>query len=312
MPNKPHIAVVGSLVFDFVARAPSLPRPGETILGTEFGSYPGGKGANQAVQAARLGAEVHLIGRIGNDSPGAQLLASLQADGVNTEFVSRDPLVGTAACCIHVDHQGQNSIVIVPQANSALRPEHIEAAREVIEAADILLAQLETPLDTVDHAFQVAHSAGVATILNPAPAQPLPAGLLGKTTYLTPNEVEMEMLSGIIRQQNSANWERRSAAKLLEQGAAHVIITLAERGCYAGGKNGELFVPSFPIEAIDTTAAGDAFNGALGVALAEKMDLALACRFANADGALATTLRGAQPSMPRRGQVEALLHARTS
>jgi ribokinase len=312
MPKKPRVAVVGSLVFDFVASAPSLPRPGETILGTEFGIYPGGKGANQAVQAARLGAEVHLIGRVGHDSFGDQLLASLQTDGVNTEFVTRDPQAGTAACCIHVDQQGRNAIVIVPQANAALRPEHIETARHVIEAADILLAQLETPLATIDHAFQMARAAGVATILNPAPAQPLPSGLLGRTTYLTPNEVEMEMLSGVVQQQNPANWERRSATKLMDMGAVHVIITLAERGCYVGGKTGEFFVPSFPVQAIDTTAAGDAFNGALGVALSEKMGLELACGFANAAGALATTVRGAQPSMPNRSQVEALLKGRTS
>ncbi|HEV8061283.1 MAG TPA: ribokinase [Gemmataceae bacterium] len=308
MGKTPRVVVVGSLVMDFVASASVLPKPGETVLGAHFGMYPGGKGANQAVQAARLGAEVYLIGRVGLDPLGDQLLDNLQKDGVNTEFITRDPEAGTAACCIHVDQQGRNAIVIVPQANALLTTGHIDAAKSVLESAQVVLAQLEVPLLTVQHAFELARAAGITTILNPAPAQPLPAGIFRNSTFLTPNEPEMEALSGLV-QGSGSGWEGRSAEKLREQGATHVVITLAERGCYARSSQGELLVPSFAVKTIDTTAAGDAFNGALAVALTEKMEFAKALRFANAAGALATTSRGAQPSLPLRGDVEKLMEA---
>ena len=307
MPKKPRVVVVGSLVMDFVASAAELPKPGETLLGTHFGMYPGGKGANQAVQAARLGAEVYLIGRVGQDALGDQLLASLSHDGVNAEFLTRDPEVGTAACCIHVDRFGRNSIVIVPQANANLTVELVDAAESIITSADIVLAQLEVPLPAVQRAFQLARAANIQTILNPAPAQPLPPGLLRSCSYLTPNEPEIESLSGEVQPGSAPGWEGRAAQKLLDQGATNVLITLAERGCYSRTRQREHFEPSFAVRTIDTTAAGDAFNGALAVALAEKMELTRACRFANAAGALATTARGAQPSLPLRREVEKLM-----
>jgi ribokinase len=311
MSRKPRIVVVGSLVMDFVASAPVLPKPGETVLGLEFGMFGGGKGANQAVQAARLDAEVFLIGRVGADDRGNQLLANLASDGVNTEFVGRDPKLGTAACCIHVDERGRNSIIIVPLANSALSPDHIASARSLIESADILLAQLEVPLPAVQHAFEIAAAADIPTILNPAPAQPLPTGLLARTTYLTPNELEAATLTAVDQAKSPNDWENQAASKLLRQGPRGIIITLAERGSLLWSQATKLTIPTFPVTSVDTTAAGDAFCGALGVALAEKQPLAVACRFANAAGALATTARGAQPSLPTRRAVEELLQ-RTS
>lgn len=307
MHKKPRVVVVGSLVFDFVASAPRLPKPGETLLGTHFGMYPGGKGANQAVQAARLGAEVYLVGRVGADALGDQLVENLRKDLVNIEFITRDAEAGTAACCIHVDQQGRNAIVIVPRANAALEPEQVEAARSVFASADIVLAQLEVPLAAVERAFDLAREYSIPTILNPAPAQPLPARLLDLCTYVTPNEPEAELLSGVVQGGGLGGWESRAAGKLRDQKGFSVIITLAERGCYAQTPELEILVPGFRVATVDTTAAGDAFNGALAVGLAEKMEFAEALRFANAAGALATTARGAQPSLPSRQSAAALL-----
>jgi ribokinase len=307
MSRKPRIVVVGSLVMDFVAAAPALPRPGETVLGREFGMFGGGKGANQAVQAARLNAEVFLIGRVGVDERGDLLLANLARDGVNTEFVGRDARLGTAACCIHVDDQGRNSIVIVPLANSALLPEHIDGASSLIESADIVLAQLEVPLPAVERAFEIAGAARVRTILNPAPAQTLSTSLLARTDYLTPNEHEAAALTGKTPSSSSDRWEQQAATLLLKSGPGVVVITLAERGVLVQTQMETELIPAFKVQAVDTTAAGDAFCGALGVALSEQMPLPAACRFANAAGALATTVRGAQPSLPRREQVDGFI-----
>src|SRR5438132_3882872 len=182
MPGRPRIVVLGSLVFDFVARAQRLPREGETLLGDMFGMFPGGKGANQAVQAARLGAEVFLIGRVGRDLLGGRLLGSLQDSGVSTEFVKQDPSVKTASCCIHVDAQGHNAIIVVPEANLACGMDDVDAAASLIESADLLLTQLEIPLPTVAHAVALAARQEVRTILNPAPAHRLPQPLLAQVT----------------------------------------------------------------------------------------------------------------------------------
>lgn len=306
MSQRPRVVVVGSLVMDFVASAPALPRPGETVLGNEFGIFPGGKGANQAVQAARLGAEVYLIGRVGQDGRGDRLLQALEMDGVHTDFIVRDQEAPTAACCIHVDQNGQNSIVIVPAANAALSPADVDAARKVLDSASIILAQLEVPVATVLHAFALAGQRGIRTILNPAPAQPLPADLLACTTVLTPNELEVETLAGRAGATRRAGWESELAGWLLEQGVQTAIITLAEKGCYARTRAGEIRQPAFAVKAVDTTAAGDAFSGALAVSLAEGAGLPQALRFASAAGALATTRAGAQPSMPYRAEVEEL------
>jgi ribokinase len=310
MKRRARIVVAGSLVFDFVARAPRLPRKGETVLGEQFGMYPGGKGANQAVQAARLGAEVFLIGCVGRDFLGDRLLASLQESRVNSDFVRRDAALQTAACCIHVDHEGQNTIVIVPEANQACSPEDVSAAAEVIRTADVLVCQLEIPLATVTHAAELAARDQIRFLLNPAPAQPLPDSLLAVTTVVTPNEIEAEILTGL--PPSLPAWESRAAQELCRRGAATAILTLGERGAYLATTSAGRLIAGYRVPVIDATAAGDAFSGALAVALAEGKELSEGVAFANAAGALATTRPGAQPSLATRAEVEELLNTAPS
>jgi ribokinase len=311
MTTKPRIVVIGSLVFDFVARAPRLPRKGETILGEMFGMFPGGKGANQAVQAGRLGAEVYMVGRVGDDFLADHLLASLAESGVATEFVLRDRSVKTASCCIHVDSEGNNTIIIVPQANMACSTEDVDRAAKLLRSANILLCQLEIPIPTVTYAVALAMENRVPAILNPAPAQSIPAALLSQVTILTPNETEAELLSGIAvgaaQEAPGDSWVAAAAQKLLSVGPQQVIITLGEHGAYLATGSSRRLIATYPVAVVDTTAAGDAFNGALAVALAERREIADAVAFANAAGALATTRAGAQPSLAWRKEVEALL-----
>ena len=307
MKTRPRIVVIGSLVFDFVARAARLPRRGETVLGNMFGMFPGGKGANQAVQAGRLGGETFMIGRVGNDFLGERLLFSLKENGVTTDFVQRDKAVPTAACCIHVDQEGQNSIIIVPEANRACSRQDIEAAADVIRSADMVVCQLEIPMETVGFAVELAAGHGVPIILNPAPAQPVPQPLLAKVTYLTPNESEAEILSGVAPEPGRQDWEQVAARRLLAMGPQTVIITLGHRGAYLARKGLERLVPTYAVSVVDTTAAGDAFTGALAVALAEGQPIEDALAFANAAGALATTRAGAQPSLASRNEVANLV-----
>jgi ribokinase len=304
MRSKPRIVVIGSLVFDFVAKAPRLPRTGETVLGERFGMFPGGKGANQAVQAGRLGAEVYLIGRVGDDFLADRLLTSLTESGVATDFIQRDRSVNTAACCIHVDEQGNNAIVIVPEANLACSPDDVDRAAQVLRSADIVLCQLEIPIPTVAYALAVASQSQVPTILNPAPAQQIPASLLSLVNILTPNETEAEFLTGPASRTASDSWAAGAAQKLLAVGPQTVIITLGERGAHLATRSGQRLIPAYPVAVVDTTAAGDAFNGALAVALAEGKEIEEAVAFANAAGALAATRAGAQPSLAWREEID--------
>jgi ribokinase len=313
MRKRPRIVVIGSLVFDFVARAERLPRKHETILGDAFGMFPGGKGANQAVQAARLGAEVFMIGRVGKDWLGERLLASLQENGVATDFVQCDPSLQTGSCCIHVDKEGSNSIIIAPQANSACCEVDCDAAENLLQSADILLCQLEIPLATVAYAVERGAAHGLQVILNPAPAQGLPRALLPRITMVTPNEIEAEILTGIPRPAQAheqASWTSRAARQLRDTGVPTVIVTLGAAGVHLLNASAEWRLPAFAVPVVDTTAAGDAFNGALAVAVAEGMELKKAILFASAAAALATTRAGAQPSMPRREEVESFLEER--
>ena len=311
--KSPRIVVLGSLVFDFVTRAPRLPREGETLLGDLFGMFPGGKGANQAVQAARLGSEVFMIGRVGRDLPGERLLASLRESGVVTDFVKQDATVKTAACCIHVDAQGHNAIIMVPEANMACGREDVDAAAPVIQSADILLCQLEIPVATVTYAVTLAAEYHVRVILNPAPAQHLPDALLAHVTVLTPNESEAEVLAGFAVNRNADPRTgyhpsvAEAARKLLGSGPQAVIITLAENGAFLATHETLHLYPAYRVTVVDTTAAGDAFSGAVAVALGEGSAVEDAIRFANAAGALAATRAGAQPSLASRAEVEALM-----
>jgi ribokinase len=320
MKARPRIVVIGSLVFDFVARAARLPRKGETILGEMFGMFPGGKGANQAVQAGRLGAEVFMVGRVGDDFLADRLLDSLQQNGVDTTFVKRDRSVKTAACCIHVDGQGNNAIVIVPEANQACSPEDVDAAAKVIRSADVVLCQLEIALPTVAYAVNFAAEHGIRVILNPAPAQQVPADFFSRVSILTPNETEAEALTavpsplplspggrGVGVREGGQSWEQEVGQKLLILGPAMAIITLGERGAFFTDGKHEGLIPSYPVSVVDATAAGDAFNGALAVSVAEGYGIEEAIARANAAGALATTRAGAQPSLASRVEVEALL-----
>ena len=300
-----RVAVVGSLNMDLVGRGPRIPRPGETIIGGEFRTVPGGKGANQAVAAARLGGRVSMVGRVGDDAFGAELLDTLDADGVDRTHVKTTPGVPTGVALIMVDEQGQNSILVASGANMRLSPADVDAAQEVIAGADVLLLQLENPLETVIRAAEVARAHEVTVILNPAPARPLPASLLSLVDVLVPNESETEVLTGL--PVGSTEEAEVAARSLADQGVGTVILTLGSRGALLLQEGGSQLFPTFEVTPVDTTAAGDAFMGGLGVALAEGKPLAEAIRWGNAAGALATTVMGAQPSLPTREALEELL-----
>jgi ribokinase len=302
------IAVVGSLNMDLVVRAPHMPVPGETVIGSDFRTILGGKGANQAVAAARLGAEVTMIGRVGDDDFGRAQLRNLGELNVDTSRVNVDPEAATGIALITLDASGQNSIVLAPGANMRLTREDINAARGAIVQSDVLVLQLESPLEVVAYAIDIAHAAGVEVILNPAPAQPLPEETLAKLDYLIPNESETALLTGIeVTDINSAG---EAAERLRGEGVGIVILTLGDRGAFLVSAEGSLHVPGYEVEVVDTTAAGDAFVGGFAVALAEGHELAGAVHFANAAGALAVTKLGAQPSLPTRQAVEEFMRGK--
>ncbi len=306
---KTRVVVVGSSNTDMIIRLSRLPRPGETLLGGEFSMAAGGKGANQAVAAARVGADVTFIARVGKDVFGDRALEGFRRDGIRVDRIVRDPRSASGVALIFVGAEGQNSIAVAPGANGRLTPADVRKARRVIEMADVVVVQLETPMDTVREAAEQAAAAGVPVVLNPAPARTLPSRLLRLVTVLTPNETEAELLSGVaVRNDRSAG---RAADVLLAQGPRIVVITLGARGALVATKEGQQIVPSFPVRAVDTTAAGDVFNGALAVALAEEKPLTEAARFANAAAALSVTRLGAQPSAPTRRAVESLLRSRS-
>jgi len=300
-----RIAVVGSLNMDLVVRAPHMPIPGETVIGSDFRTIPGGKGANQAVAAARLGAEVTMIGRVGDDDFGRAQLRNLGELGIDTTHVIVDPEAATGIALITLDASGQNSIVLAPGANMRLTKEDINAARGAIVQSDVLVLQLESPLEVVAYTIDIAHAEGVKVILNPAPAQPLPKETLAKLDYLIPNESETALLTGIeVADLDSA---KEAAERLRDEGVGTVVLTLGARGAFLASAEEFVHVPGYKVEVVDTTAAGDAFVGGLAVALAQGQNLAEAVRYANAAGALAVTRLGAQPSLPTRQEIEELM-----
>ena len=300
----PRIMVVGSLNMDLIARTPRLPQPGETVLGREFHSAPGGKGANQAVAAVRLDAQVAMVGRVGDDDYGRALLATLASDGVNTKHVTVDPETPTGVALIELDDAGENSIIVIPGANMRLTPADVQAAESMLATSDVLLLQLESPLAVLQHAIPAARTHGVTVILNPAPARPLPAQLLQDVDYLVPNEIEAGLLVG--REVSDTASARDAAHTLRGKGVGTVILTLGGQGALLVGED-DILIPAFKVKVVDTTAAGDAFVAGFAVALAAGRDLEQAVRFASAAGALATTRLGAQPSLPTAAEVEALL-----
>jgi ribokinase len=305
-----RVTIVGSLNMDLVARVPRLPQPGETIIGGDFHTAPGGKGANQAVAAARLGAQVSMVGRVGCDAFAESLLNNLTAAGVDHSYVIQDPEAATGVALIAVDDAGQNSIVVVSGANMRLSPADVDGAEATIASADALLLQLESPLGTVIRAAEVARAHGVKVVLNPAPARSLPAALMSLVDVLIPNESETALLTGLpVGDQAQAE---AAAATLRGMGVGTVILTLGERGALLAQARAIELVPAFEVTPVDTTGAGDAFVGGFAVALAEGRSPAEAARWGNAAGAVATTRLGAQPSMPTRQAVERLLTGATT
>ena len=301
--RNPKVVVVGSFNMDLVVKAGRRPQTGETLMGEEFGMFIGGKGSNQAIAAARLGADVTMIGRLGTDLFGDTLMAAHAEESICTDYVIRDTEVGTGVASISIDTDGDNSIVLVPQANMRLTVADIERASESIAAADVLLLQLEVPITASQRAAEIAKSNGATVVLNPAPAQELPDDFLTQVDILTPNEVETESLSGV--QVSTAADAERAAKVLLDKGLSAVILTLGERGALLLTPDLTRQVPAYTVEVVDTTAAGDAFCGALATGLAQGENLVDAVAFANAAGALAVTVLGAAPSMPAAAQVEA-------
>ena len=302
----PHIVVVGSLNMDLVVQVPTIPAPGETVLGDNFATIPGGKGANQAVAAARLGANVSLIGRVGQDAFGEQLLANAQREGIDVTHVGRDDTVASGVAMISVDAKGQNSIAVASGANYCLTANHVREAWAKLEQVDLLVMPLETPIETIETAVSLANQSDTKVILNPAPAQNLPAHILAGVDVLVPNEPETSQLTGMPI--NTREETKQAARQLLNMGVGNVVLTLGSRGALAlSGADGQFAqVNPYNVQVVDTTAAGDAFVAGLSVGLGDNKSLVEAVRFANAVGAMAVTKQGAQPGMPTRAEVDNL------
>ncbi len=304
-----NITVIGSSNTDMIVKVPRIPGPKEVVLGGKFSTAPGGKGANQAVAAARAGGKVTFVARVGEDIFGEQALKGFKEDGINTDFIVKDKDAPSGIAEIFVAEGGENSTAVASGANLNLSVYDITAAKEAILASDILLMQLEIPLKTVQYAAKFAYDNGVRVILNPAPGQPLPIDLLKTVSILTPNEAEAEMLTGIkIEDEGAAEDAGRI---LISKGVNKVIITIGKKGALILDSSGSELVGGFKVHAVDTTAAGDIFNGALAVALAEKKNIWEAVKFANAAAALSVTRLGAQPSAPNRNDILEFLKSKS-
>ena len=304
----PEIVVAGSLNLDIVATVERFPAAGETVAGEDLRTFPGGKGANQAYAAARLGARVAMVGRVGNDAAGETLIESLVSASVDTVGIGRDPDRPTGTAIIAVDVGRENRIIVIPGANGAFTPERLERNRELLARAAIVLLQLEIPLDTVLAAARWAREGGARVMLDPAPACPLPAGLEPRVDYLTPNLGELAALTGAELTGESPLPDIIDAARVLGTGGARkVIVKLGERGALLVSHDEHHLWPAFPAEPVDTTAAGDCFNAAFAAGLVSGRSEIEAGVFACAAAAISVTRKGAQASMPSRDEVEALL-----
>lgn len=304
---RPRLVVVGSANMDLVVKAERIPAPGETVLGGAFVRAAGGKGANQAVAAARLGAEVQFVACVGIDEFGDTLTSEMESAGVHIDLLRRDRTEPTGVALIGVDGQGRNAIIVAPGANHRLLPSDIAAAHCAIETAYAVVVQLEIPMDTVEAAVDAARAAGTKVILNPAPVRessPLSDALLAKVDFLTPNEHEAAHILGCSLA-DMVDWQD-AALQLQAKGIGAVVITLGELGCVIADRQGARAIPAVPANAIDTTAAGDCFTGAMAVGLAEGLSLDDATRFASRAAALSVTRLGAQPSLPTRAEVDGL------
>jgi ribokinase len=290
------IIVIGSSNTDMVIVSERLPKPGETILGGQFLLNPGGKGANQAVAAAKLGGETHFVCKVGNDVFGEMARKQFIEIGINSEFVQTDPENPSGVALINVDAQGENCITVASGANGNLTKADIDHASILFESGDILLIQLEIPLESVWYAVEKAAQKGVKVILNPAPAAKIPDHIYPHLFAITPNETEIELLTGIAV--THLDEAKKAADQLLQKGAKHVIITLGAQGAFYKSANEELFVPTQAVKAVDTTAAGDCFNGALAVAIAQQKSWLDALTFSCRAATFSVMHAGAQASMP--------------
>ena len=305
--SSPTIVVVGSTNTDMVIKASRLPQPGETILGGTFFMSAGGKGANQAVAAARLGGSVLFIAKTGYDIFGKQSIELFEQEGIDISGIQRDHYQPSGVALITVDDKGENCIVVAPGANAALSPDDIDQAKEKIENASLLLTQLETPIETVEYVANIASPRNIKFILNPAPAAKLSDELLKKVSIITPNQKETEMLTGIqVTDQSSA---QHAANFLHNKGIETVIITMGSMGAFVFHENKYSLIAGHKVNVVDTTAAGDVFNGALTVALSEGMTMDDAVAFACKAAAISVTRLGAQASAPTREEVESFVHA---
>lgn len=303
MPAK--IIVVGSSNTDMIIQVPRIPGPGETVVGGKFSTAAGGKGANQAVAAARAGSDVTFIARVGKDHFGEEAVRGFAENNINIDFVTIDETVPSGIAEIFVADDGENSIAVALGANANLSPSDVEKARSEIASSDVLLLQLEMPMETVKKAIFLGKEFGLKVILNPAPAGAIDDEALRQVTILTPNESEAEFLTGVpVRNEADA---RKAAHMLLKKDVPLVIITLGSDGVLVASRESMIRIPAFPVKAVDTTGAGDVFNGALAVAVAEKRPLRDAVRFAGAAAALSVTKLGAQPSVPWKEEIESFL-----
>ncbi len=301
------IVVIGSSNTDMIIKVPWLPKPGETILGGKFFTAAGGKGANQAVGAARAGGDVTFLARIGDDMFGQKAKEGFIKDKINVDYVLTDEAEPSGVALILVAEDGENVIAVAGGANSCLSPSDVEKQSDVISSADILLGQLETPLETIHKAVSIASDNGVKVILNPAPAQELSDDLLACISILTPNESEAQLLTGI--KVDSAEDAAKAGDVLMGKGIETVLLTMGARGAYIATAEFKELIPGFKVKAVDATAAGDVFNGALAVAIAENKPIREAVSFANAAAALSVTKLGAQPSAPTKEEIDKFVKA---
>jgi len=294
--NNEGVLVIGSANMDLVVTAERFPDPGETVFGKKFQMFPGGKGANQAVAAAKLGMKTFFIGKFGNDQFHKILTESMSKDGVSLEHTFIDEKESTGVAFIIVNREGQNEIVVISGSNMKLYPSDIESKKEVFKKCSVVLCQLEIPLETVMRTAELAQKNKAIFILNPAPAMQLPEELLKKTGYLTPNENELELLTGIkIVDYDSIE---RAAKSLVKRGVKNIIVTLGSKGALFVDKDRKIKFPANKVRAVDTTAAGDSFNGALAYSIAKGKDILEAVRMANFAASVAVTRMGAQSSLP--------------
>jgi ribokinase len=301
----PKVVVIGSANVDLTVRLERLPQMGETVSGGEFYSSFGGKGANQAVAAHHAGADVRFLAKVGCDHNGEAIIGHLESLGLTSAGILRDESRHSGVALIMVDRTGNNAIAVASGSNWNLTEGEIRRGESHISWGEVLLTQLEIPLPTVKQALRLAKARGLVTVLNPAPAHPLPEEVLSLVDILTPNETEAGSLTGI--DVGNVDEAARAAGKLLESGVAQVIVTLGKDGCCWVRKDGAQSFPSFPVVAVDSTAAGDAFNGALACTVAEGRPMEEAIRFGSAAGAIAVTRKGAQDSLPTRDEILDLL-----